>query len=459
MDRIENDLIQQKLNKIILFNEQINIEEKNSESLVQELLANFKSEFSNKTYGTMSTLINNFISLAEELIGPNVNLELGKLPVYLSDTMYIIDHAYDGSVFQEPIILSENENKIVFKENHPFFKTDVFYYTDNRSTQIDVFYHAVTLKLLGYKEKHRDYVLTKKSNNYLQISQSLKDRLLLIGYDTKYIDIGDIFMKNTKTYTDVNENYFNILDNLIREHIFKMKSIVDKFASIIYKVKNFIEDTTEEQIFLQTTQHINLIINKYNKTIRNLNIGENNKAFDNWNFIRNYLSYEKINWSETNIRVTENLFINSDIINYYDVTSSIIMYYLISQLINIVNSNTERINKINIIQLIIELVNYVFGLYNIDAYKNLMEIKRFNYLLNGSDMLIDLLRKGQGLDQSKQIEDQLDDVNPDIDEIAPTDEQQEELDDLKEEADALDVETEYYEDENEDYAEGGDYDV
>ena len=41
------------------------------------------------------------------------------------------------------------------KENDKFFKMDVLYYLD-KSNNVEVFYDAITKKLLGYKERNRD---------------------------------------------------------------------------------------------------------------------------------------------------------------------------------------------------------------------------------------------------------------------------------------------------------------
>ena len=89
--------------------------------------------------------------------------------------------------------------RLFSKENHPFYKTDVYYYTDNRTGQIDVYYNAITLKLLGYKEKHKDYVTVNKGNLFLRINQSIRNRLTMIGFETKYIDINRILNKTVNS--------------------------------------------------------------------------------------------------------------------------------------------------------------------------------------------------------------------------------------------------------------------
>ena len=108
-------------------------------------------------------------------------------------------------------------------------------YSDNRA-QMDVFYDAVTLKLLGYKQKYKEHIEIKKINAYLKIIPSIKNRLLTVGYNTKYMNIKNIFERNKKLIKDNDQNFYQIIDNLIRDHIIKIKSVVDKFCTIFYKI-------------------------------------------------------------------------------------------------------------------------------------------------------------------------------------------------------------------------------
>lgn len=454
LDKLEDEAIKKMLDSTYQQSIENAKEENEHETLFKDLTNNYKRETANKLYGQIIIETDKLIKILETFIGVDVNLDISKYPVYLRDDVYIIDHTSNGALLNEPIILTQKDNRIFFKENQPFFKTDIYYYTDNK-TQTDIFYHAVTLKLLGYKEKHKDYVKIK-ANAYLKISPSIKNRLLTIGYETKYIDIGDIFVRNSKFIKDNNKNYFQILDGLIRDHIFKTRTIVDKISSIIYKIKYY-QSTQEEvpSVYLQNTQLMDKLITKFSKIIKDYHIGKNEHVFDDWNEIRDSFTYHPINWEETNVRPTENLYVNSDLINYYDIASNTMVYYLVNGLIAIIESNSEKITKINISQLYVEIIAYVFNIYNVDSYKNSLELKRFEYILNGSEYMIDILKRGQGLLQSKELEEQIDDNRPDIVEGQDiTEEQAEELEDLKEEAEALDIELDYYAEEDEDYALG-----
>ena len=179
-------------------------------------------------YGHTTYIIDNFIDTLAKHVNPKIDTGLGTNPVYLRDDVYIINHTHDGTPISKNIIIMQSDNKIFFKENHAHFKTDIYYYTDNRSTPVDVFYTTITLRLVGYKEKHKEYVNIDRSNSYLIISPSIRDRLYNIGYETKYI--------NMDTFTNIEYSY--VMNNLIKEHICKTKNIIEKFISIIYKIKN-----------------------------------------------------------------------------------------------------------------------------------------------------------------------------------------------------------------------------
>lgn len=441
LDKIEDDNARANLDDIAHQGEIMEKERDHVRKILKQLEQNYKQESDNKIYGQISILSNKLIKILEDLIGVDTNLDIDKYPTYINDDVYIIDHSYDGATFPEPVIFTQKENRVLFKENHSFFKRDVYSYIDHK-TQIEVFYSAITLKLIGYKEKYKEYVINDKLNNYLKISSSIKNQLLNISYESKYIDISDAFMKNSKIIKDTNQNFFQILDNLIKSHILKIKAIIDKIDSILYSVKNYRYEEETDINFLKSSQILDKIVAKFSKEINNFQLGKNNDAFGDWNYIRNSFGYKKINWEETNVRMTENMFINTDLINFYDSSSNLMIYYVVNELIDILDSNPERISKVSICQLYIELIFYIYHLYNTDSFKDSPELKRFGYILNSSPMMIDILKKGQGLSKSKELEEGLDEAT--IDDLDRT-EDADELEEIREEADSIDL-RDYWED-------------
>ena len=453
LNKIEEENIQKLLKNITEKKKIDQKQEEEREKIIKELIKNYRKESSEKMYGQIINLTDTLIEKLESLLGADTKIDIDKFPVYLRDNVYIIDHSYNGTPIKEPIYLTERENRVIFKENHPFFKVDVYYYTDNR-VQVDVFYNAVTLKLLGYKQKQKEYIEIKKINAYLKIISSIKNRLLTIGYDTKYINIERIFNQNKKLVKNDDQNFFQIMDNLIRDHILKIKSIIDKFCTIFYKIKNYVPPLEKDPttVILQSARIVDNLITKYAKNLKALNFEEIEIAFDDWNELRGSFSYEQINWTETNIRYSGSHYINSELVNYYDVSSNLMIYYLVTTLIKIIDKCPDKISKTNLSQLYVEIITYIYDLYNMDKYKNLLDYKRFNCILNGSEYMVDLLKKGQGLTQSKELEEHMDNIQADISELSDlTEEQQDEIEDLKEEAQSVDIETDYFQEEDEDY--------
>ncbi|AGD92321.1 hypothetical protein LBA_00403 [Megavirus lba] len=442
---------------------EIQNEEQYTEELLDQIVSDFNRESTgsdsnsvsnDQIYGQMDHIITKLMDLFEKYIGENNNLDISEYPIYLRNSVYIIDHNYLGAPIDKPIIISQNDKIINFRSDHNYFKKDVYYYTDNR-IQADIFYDAITLKLLGYRERHKEYILVK-ANVYLKISYSIYDRLLSLGYQTKYIDIGDMFNKNSKTISDTNSNYYKILDNLIREHTFNMKSIVDKISLFVYKIKNYTINEDKEPIILPSSQNIDRIVTKYYTILREFNLGENNTAFDDWNYLRNDFVQKSVEWNKTNVKASDIKYVNIDIINYYDIASSQIMYYLVNEIKSIIESNTDKIVKTNLCQMFIEIIVYTYNLYHEDIYNESMDLKRYEYILYGSEYMIDILKQGQGLEQSRELEEQIDDTEPDIDNLVPDVGEPDEIEDLREEAEALDIEGDYYAEEDEDYAQEGD---
>ena len=457
---IEDSHILHTFSKIKNQQDEMHESNENSQKILNELMDYYKKDNNDMLYGTFTKSIDGFIDLISKYVGTDNDLigAASKYPIYLKEDVYIINHTYQGTDISEPIILTEIDKKIFFKENHPNFNRDIYYYSDNRVGQIDVFYDAVTLELLGYKEKHRDINILKKSNKYLIINRSVKDRLFRLGYESKYTNVKKIEnISNIRNVENLNSMNF-ILDGLVGQHIINIKSIIDKIIEIIYSIKYYQQsDLTDDS--LKSTIALNTLISKYAKVLQtDIIIDSSEKLFNDWNEIRDLFSYNKIKWSETSINFTDMTFISSDTINYYDVSSNMMIYYLLEKLKKLINSNTENV-KTKLCQLMIEIINYVYNLYNKDNINQEVEYKRFDYVLSGTkDITVDLTRKGLSSEKAKQLDNDIDSIeelgsDADIASTEMTDETADELEDLKEEAESLDVEQEYYVDENEDYAE------
>lgn len=390
-----------------------------------------------------------FINKLESFLDKNINLSTEANPSYLKDDVYVINHIYNGLPLETPVIFIQKDNKVQFKENQTFFKKDVFFYTSTSTGLIDVFYDAVTLQLIGYKENHKEYVTINKSANYLKIDQSVTNKFLNLGYEHSYINLS----LGGATLTE--ENKSQTLTSLVKIHIQTIKMIIDKISSIISKIKNFQPEREEMGVpFLSPdNKRVKLFVQKYANLLPNIQTGSSNTAFDDWNYIRDMFSYKKINWSKADIQFTDQTFIKSSSLNYYSDACDYMISFLVKQLIDILDSNPEKKDKKNIAMMYVELLAYIFELYNLDMTKNKHAVKRFEYILSGSEFMINLTKKGLGIISMEEILEKEfgppEELLPEI--VSEPEQTEEEHEDAVYESEALDMETPYYMEEDEDY--------
>lgn len=391
------------------------------------------------------------IELMGSIMGDNKNIGTEKEPIYLDENVYFIDHYYDGSELKEPLIL-EGEGKIGFKKNHNHYNCDVYYYTDSRQTVVDVFYDAVSLRLLGYKEKHKDYVDYQKDKHHLIINKSVQEKIRTLGFEAEYLNISDMMNKTKEIYTDEKKNYYNALNNLVSKHVLEIKNFIDKFVTILNKTKNGIIYSDPEllkSIGLQSTKKFNLmrldsIVSNYSKIFSEVIMG-NNDVFNDWHIIKKKINHKNIDWSKTTMNEKNSNFVNIDDLIHYDSAGNMMMEYFIDQIIDLIISNKDKAIQISVCKMIIDTINSLYITYNDEKMRNNHDVKRFNWIMKSDPTVhVDLLRKGRGL-EAHIIE---------MEEEGEIDE--EEAEDLREEAEALDVEEEEYIDEGEDYNEGHD---
>jgi hypothetical protein len=403
-------------------------------------------------------IIDNFITSIAELLGTKTNLGSESYPSYLQTDTYIINHSHTGAKLNSPITFTEKDHRILFKEDHPHFHVDVFYYVNKEVGSIEVFYHAVTLELLGYKESHKEYVNIKDSRNYLIINRSIQNKLKDIGFKSRYLNISHMLGEDTQNSNEKTLTYYEILDNEIRTHINVVRDVVDKIISILSTIRNHKEKSTESIETMSPSpnyEKLNTFVAKYSDLLGNFNLGSSNKIFDDWNDIRDVFSYEKINWGKTNVKPTASVFVNSNIINQHCKPKDLMLNYVVSRMADILESVENKADRMNWATLYVDLINYIFGLYDQEALDRMHDLKRFKYILAGSKYIVDLLRKGQGL-VYKELEKE---IGPETTtmgeiEISESKESKEEKEEAIESAQALDVEQQYYEEENEEYGEG-----
>ena len=456
LDELEKNLIKNKNifnnieNKEIDKSESIETKEKIYQKEVYEnLVANYKKNSSNDN---MYIYLDSLIDEIQSSIGTETGFGTD---VYLRDNVYIIDHDYLGYPYTKPIVITDKDNLIKYKQNHPFYKTDVLYYTSSRTGRIDVFYDATTLILLGYKEASKDFVLSIKPDKKLKINYSLYNKLKIMGYESRFINIEDKLKDVIDKYVGNQvENEFvlsfedcfkELLKELIRFRISNLKKFIYEFQRFLYRIKNGYatdikkkeksEDNNEEE----DEEHniIEVITNKYSKRLNNMNISDQNgkhRIFKHWKAVTSTLHTENIDDMNINID-PETKLIDSEIINDYDYNGDLLLYYIISEMNKLLKYNSNKVLRTNIINFYIDFINTMFDMFNIESRINNHDIKRFIMSLKSSLYIQDIenLITGETVGIYQEYKD-IDDKD--------NEEDLEAEDDAREEQDALDMDDE-----------------
>jgi hypothetical protein len=385
-------------------NQTIRIEneyDKYSLQVIDNIEKNMKKNV-NEANGKINYLVN-FVKEMEKIIGSDKNV-VNKSR--LTNDSYVIDHNHLGYNLETPLVISDSDNKITFKKNHPFFKTDVIYYVNYKGNKIEVFYDAISKILLGYKEESKDYNIYKKGDVKLKIIYSIYNKILLLGVPSKTINMKQSYGEIVELYNNNNDNekknmYKHITKEIISERHANLKKIMFDLSRVINIITND-EDSKytkkiekEEDIIEETyfNDKIEVIISTYIKKINKMNTTDVNgkkKFMKHWNAVSHATKLPNIDNIDFNY--------SGDIIDIpkiisFDTTGNIMLYYIIQQLTNLIEYNDNKFIKINTVLFIIDFISYVYELFNIDYINESSEIMRFTYILNSSEYARDISEK------------------------------------------------------------------
>lgn len=364
--------------------------------IIKNVIFKFKK---NKNY---NTFILNFINHLEKIIGKNINIYSNNL--YLNKDSYIINYNHNGVKLKKPYITTSTDYKVTIKYNHDFFKKDVYHYIDYSShNKVDVFYDINTHLLLGYKERNQKYTLVKNSSIKIIINYSIKSRLLLFGFN------------NTSVKLNKTDNIKHIVNNIFRTRINNLKFIFKNIKTTIYRFKNqYVKPTINVQEknfdndyddkFKKNIEKDNLIIkntdifDKYNKKLKKITLSEKNiHIFENSKQFISNIEFKNINDIKIN---NKDNYINCMKLIEQDNIGNMILFYIISELNNLIYINHDKFTKNNLVFLIIDIINEYYIKFNNDLLLSNNETKRFNYILNAEKYLIDI---NQEITENKEL--------------------------------------------------------
>lgn len=455
---------------------QSTISEKNtSEDIlyISKATSKNKTSYDNSIKESKYNFIENFVKLIENIVGNNKSV-LGNS--HLVDNIYTIDHDHNGVQLQQPIIILDSDQKILFKENHPHFKTDVLYYTNNKYGKIDVFYDATTKILLGYKEESKQIVSNVKIDKTIKVNYSLFEKIKLMGYRSKYINLEDVY---DEMYVDERESFVSKdkklkkIPKMIRQVIFdrqhNLKRVAMYFNRLFYKIlNNFPKDLTLEskdapkileqskdenvnkeikelKMFYQANSNhfakqIDKISSVFYGKFSEIQISEpngNHKIFKHWKAVCDGTNAKEFSFVDKSAKLFKSMIVDADDISHIDSSGNSLLFYIVTELSNLIqyNSKENKALQINIVTFLVSFINSMFDIFNDERIMNNRDIRAFLSKL-----------RSDSFDQTFSVQTMgiYDEVIDPLAEISEEDKNKQ--DDAKEENEALDMEVD-----NDDY--------
>ena len=404
------------------------------------LLKNIENEYKNTKNNDDNSFINELIEEIYSIVGNDSSSK----DMFLKDNAYIINHDQYGSKLDKPVVLTDRDNKIYYKNNHPFFNTDVIYYSTYKNGKIDIFYDASTKLLLGYKEESKNFVNQKNKDkeNKLIINYSLLNKLKYMGYTNQFINIKEKY-DNIKSgqdelEIDVIELTKNIFNQIMEERLNNLKKLIVEFQRILYNM--LFEKTGElNTIGGEESEYFDdkfkSLIFKYSKKINDFTDSDKhgqNNIFGNWNIVKDSILPKQI-MTDLNFDIDNNKIINVSYINKLDTQGNLLLFYIVKEFIKMFKYNENKFLKMELINFLYEFIDILYNYFNEDKIMENINIKGILYLVRSTtykDELINIDKSlinvitGEYIDNSQPV----------------TEEEVEALEDMKEEAESLDIE-------------------
>jgi hypothetical protein len=393
------------LNKNNLKNEN---EAKNIKKCLDKIMYKFQ-KYDNNLNNTLDTLLDNI----QKLLGTDIMID-NKLH-NLHNNIYIIDHDFNGSKLSAPVQINEKDNRFRFVENHPFFKRDVLVYTLQKNTKYESFYDAYDKYLLGFREVNKEFNIVEKTNAKILVNYSLKNIFMLLGFTRQFVDVKDYYpeiygytgeeledfkkkFKMNELINKVGQRRFNIIKKLGAE----INTYVNRFK-FNYQVKIIetptIYDTAPNPENEPINNPFDIIYNKFQKKLdTNVITSQTDKNITHlflkyMTVIQTYMPFIKI--KET---VDYSTFLDFNVVVKHDYSSNLVLNYIIDEINRLINYNTNKVVKTNLVIFIIEIAWKLFNLtnYNVTMYDR--DVSFFNQILYSSDYYLETQNQDMMMD-------------------------------------------------------------
>jgi hypothetical protein len=359
------------------------------------VMKKFNEDYENDTNNNIENYVTDFCDKLTKILGGN-KIKVKNKDIYIKEKIFKITNNQYGNE-AKPIFIKKSEDKIIFEENHPFFKRDVLYFK-NKIKRISVYYDAITKQYIGFAENYKKF-MKNESYKALDVIYSVKDMILLLGFDNDYTNIYDIDSKlKEEDRKDIKKN--ELVEKIIRNRNKNIKFLISLIRRIIYSIKYSYKNFGLYN-FKQKE-----IINEFNKILKNFKDEKNDlKFFENDNIIVENIKINPIP-KEINFDMTKN-YMKNNIINKLNNSDSKLIYYLVKNLDKLIDINSQPAIKSNISYLIIKILKYSFDHFHIPLQNT--KLRKFMTIINTNNPDVDntYITKGiyQEIFKSQEIDD------------------------------------------------------
>lgn len=397
----QNNLLVEQL----ILNSKNSISEKNN--LLKKMFNKIVYKFQ-KYDNNINKSINALLDLSQKLLGKDIIIEGKTYNLY--DNVYVIDHDYNGTKLEKPIIIYEEEKKFRYVNNHPHYKRDVLIYTIQKNTRYELFYDLHEKYLIGYREVNKEYNDIKNKFPKLEINYSIKNILTLIGFTRTNPNLRDFYPEIYGMTEDAFKEKFNNYNigifinkianrrlDVIKKVGLEIKKYINRFkynykVDIItyegfFKTSDKQGDKFVEKTFISDSANnsLDLIYVKYQKKIENdIVTKEKNKNdvrifLKHINNINIYLPFENIKINKKDLP-SFSQYINYDFVLKNDFFSNITLNYIYDEIIRLIEFNQNKYAKTNIIHFILDLIVTLFNQYNYEVSRSNIELSYFHQI-------------------------------------------------------------------------------
>ena len=161
-----------------------------------------------------------------------------------------------------------------------------------------MFYNAITLLLLGYKEFNKKIQYSKIKNKHIKINYSIANKIKMLGYISKYINIFDRVNELKINTKDKQHIIKTVVTEINRNRIANLKKTVTEIQKYIYRIIYNYELPQDDAKFDMDSD----IIDKYKNKLTKMKISDGKyTVFDDWDVVKYKLYFQSLDKKTVNL--------------------------------------------------------------------------------------------------------------------------------------------------------------